>query len=58
MEAAKETGTNGMGMAQNGMLTHISADGPLELVTKCNLAVQQEIMKERGFYQRIRNFAG
>jgi hypothetical protein len=25
MEAAKETGANGLGMAQNGMLTHISA---------------------------------
>jgi hypothetical protein len=89
MEAAKEMGTNGMGMAQNGMLTHISAmmvnraenwmngienhedilgdsvesalesakqalydlDNPLEPVTKRSLAVQQEIMKEREFYQ-------
>jgi hypothetical protein len=89
MEAAKETGANGLGMAQNGMLTHISAmmvnrvenwmngiendgdilgksvtsalesakqalydlDNPLEPVGKRSLAVQQEIMKERKFYQ-------
>lgn len=89
MEAAKETGANGMGMASNGMLTHISAmlvnravnwmngeennsdvlgnsvesaleaarqalynlDNPLEPVSKRSLEVQQEILKERNFYQ-------
>lgn len=89
MEAAKETGTNGMGMAPNGMLTHISAmmvnravnwmngeennadvlgnsvgsaleaarqalynlDNPLEPLSKRSLEVQQEILKERNFYQ-------
>jgi hypothetical protein len=93
MEAAKETGANGLGMAQNGMLTHISAmmvnrvenwingiendgdvlgdsvtsalesakqalydlDNPLEPVSKRSLAVQQEIMKERKFYQTFIN---